>query len=204
MTIGVVLFDADGVIQRTAGDWRDKFSAMLDDPTNLDAFVADVFAAERPCLTGAIDFPTQLGEVLQRWRSRTTVEQALSVWTNIEVDRGVLELVSALRRANVFCCLASNQQAHRAGYMSAELGYRSVFDREFYSCRVGHAKPDPAYFQHILGELQLAPEQALFIDDVEPNIISARRVGIPSVHFAANAGANALSEHLSAHDIRVG
>ena len=204
MITGVVLFDADGVIQRTAGGWRERFAEMLDDATNLDAFVAEIFASERPCLTGAVDFPTQLGEVLKRWRSRVPVEQALTVWTNIEVDEGVVELIAALRRSGVTCCLASNQQTHRAHYMSSELGYRSLFDREFYSCRVGHAKPDAAYFEHILADLGLAPEQALFIDDVEPNVISARQVGIPSVHFAANAGAEVLSGHLAAHGIRVG
>jgi putative hydrolase of the HAD superfamily len=203
MITGVVLFDADGVIQRTAGGWRERFAEMLDDTTNLDAFVAEIFASERPCLTGAVDFPTQLGEVLKRWRSRVPVEQALTVWTNIEVDEGVVELIAALRRSGVTCCLASNQQTHRAHYMSSELGYRSLFDREFYSCRVGHAKPDAAYFEHILADLGLAPEQALFIDDVEPNVISARQVGIPSVHFAANAGAEVLSGHLAAHGIRV-
>ena len=199
MTIGVVLFDADGVIQRTAGDWRARFAEMLDDATHLDAFVAEIFASERPCLTGAVDFPTQLGEVLRRWRSRTTVEQALTIWTNIEVDKGVVEVISALRRSGVPCC-----QAHRAHYMSGELGYRSLFDREFYSCRIGHAKPDAAYFEHILADLRLAPEQALFIDDVEPNVVSARQVGIASVHFPANAGAEALSGHLAAHGIRAG
>jgi putative hydrolase of the HAD superfamily len=204
MTTGVVLFDADGVIQRTAGGWRERFAAMLDDATDLDAFVAEIFASERPCLTGAVDFPTQLGEVLNRWRSRVPVEQALTVWTNIEVDESVLELIAALRRSGVTCCLASNQQTHRAHYMSSELGYRSLFDRQFYSCCVGHAKPDAAYFEHILTDLGLAPEQALFIDDVEPNVISARQIGIPSVHFTANAGAEVLSGHLAAHGIRVG
>ena len=204
MSIAVVLFDADGVIQRTAGGWRERFASMLDDATHLDAFVAEIFASERPCLTGAVDFPTQLGEVLRRWNSRTTVEQALTVWTNIEVDQRVVDLIRALRRSGVTCCLASNQQTHRAGYMSGELGYRSLFDREFYSCRIGHAKPDAAYFERILEELRLEPAQALFIDDVEPNVLSARQVGIPSVHFPANAGADALSGHLAAHGIRLG
>lgn len=204
MAIGVILFDADGVIQRTAGGWRERFASMLDRDANLDAFIAELFAAEKPCLTGAADFPTQLGSILRRWRSATTVEQALTVWTNIEVDHAVLERISALRRAGVACCLASNQQAHRARYMSGELGYKDVFDREFYSCRVGHAKPDQAYFEHILSELRLSPEQALFIDDVEPNVASARQVGINSVHFAANSGADALTEHLATYGIRIG
>ena len=59
-------------------------------------FVAEIFASERPCLTGAVDFPTQLGEVLKRWGSRVPVEQALTVWTNIEVDEGVVELIERM------------------------------------------------------------------------------------------------------------
>jgi hypothetical protein len=43
----------------------------------------------------------------------------------------------------------------------------------------------------------------LFIDDVEPNVVTARQVGIPSVHFLANAGAHVLTGHLAAHGIRV-
>jgi putative hydrolase of the HAD superfamily len=204
MTIGAILFDADGVIQRTVGDWRAAFAAMLEDATNLDAFIAELFAAERPCLTGAADFPTQLGTVLRRWGSRTTVEEALTVWTNIEVDRAVLERIAALRRAGLMCYLASNQQAHRARYMSSELGYAKLFDREFYSCRLGHAKPDSAYFRSILSQLTLPPDRALFIDDVEANVVSARELGIPSIHFAANAGAGVLTERLAEHGIRVG
>jgi putative hydrolase of the HAD superfamily len=129
------------------------------------------------------------------------VEQALRVWTNIEVHADVIELIETLRRGGMPVHLASNQQAHRARYMSDELGYRAMFDREFYSCRVGYAKPDTAYFEHILDELQLPPDRVLFIDDIEPNVVAARSVGINSVHFAANAGAAALDAHLVQHGV---
>jgi putative hydrolase of the HAD superfamily len=201
MTIDAILFDADGVIQRTRGNWREQFAAMLGRDEDLETFVKALFAAERPCLSGAADFPTQLRTVLERWRSPTPVEQALQVWTNIEVHADVIELVGSLRRGGMPVHLASNQHAHRARYMSNELGYGAVFEREFYSCRVGYAKPDTAYFEHILGELKLPPERVLFIDDVEPNVVAARSVGISSVHFAANAGAAALDAHLAHHGV---
>jgi putative hydrolase of the HAD superfamily len=201
MTIDAILFDADGVIQRTRGNWREQFAAMLGRDEDLETFVKELFAAERPCLSGAADFPTQLRTVLERWRSPTPVEQALQVWTNIEVHADVIELVGSLRRGGMPVHLASNQHAHRARYMSDELGYGAVFEREFYSCRVGYAKPDTAYFEHVLGELKLPPGRVLFIDDVEPNVVAARSVGISSVHFAANAGAAALDAHLAHHGV---
>jgi putative hydrolase of the HAD superfamily len=201
MTIDAILFDADGVIQRTRGNWREQFAAMLGRDDDLEAFIQESYAAEKPCLTGAADFPMQLRAVLERWRSPTPVEQALQVWTNIEVHADVIELIGSLRRGGMPVHLASNQHAHRARYMSNELGYGAVFEREFYSCRVGYAKPDTAYFEHILGELKLPPERVLFIDDVEPNVVAARSVGISSVHFAANAGAAALDAHLAHHGV---
>ena len=203
MAIGAILFDADGVIQRTRGNWREQFAAMLGSDGDLEAFAKELFAAEMPCLSGAADFPTELAVVLDRWGSPTTVEQALSVWTNIEVHDDVMQRIAAIRRAGTPCHLASNQQAHRARYMSDQLGYRTMFDQEFYSYRVGFAKPDRAYFEHILGELRLPAEQVLFFDDIEPNVVSARGVGIRAVHFAANAGAAALTAHLAEHGIDV-
>jgi putative hydrolase of the HAD superfamily len=201
--IAAILFDADGVIQRTRGQWRERFQQMLGREADLEAFVAEVFAAEKPCLTGAEDFPSRLAALLARWDSDATVEQALAVWTDIEVNHEMIDRIATLRLAGFACHLASNQFAHRARYMSTELDYRSVFDREFYSCRVGHAKPDEGYFEHILSELQLPGDRVVFIDDIEPNVAAARRVGLRAIHFPANAGAAALAAHLAAHGIAI-
>ena len=201
--IAAILFDADGVIQRTRGHWRERFQQMLGRDADLEAFVAEVFAAEKPCLTGAEDFPSRLAGLLARWGSDATVEQALAVWTDIEVNHEMIDRIATLRLSGFACHLASNQFAHRARYMSTELDYRSVFDREFYSCRVGHAKPDEGYFEHILSELQLPGDRVVFIDDIEPNVAAARRVGLRAIHFPANAGAAALAAHLAPHGITV-
>lgn len=174
---------------------------MLGREEHLDAFIADLFAAEKPCLTGHADFESQIATVLGRWRTSATVEDTLSIWTNIEVDTDMIDTISAIRRTGIACHLASNQQAHRARYMADALGYHAKFDRAFYSCHVGYAKPDRAYFDHVLAELTLAPDDVLFIDDLEPNVASARQAGIRGVHFKANAGVAALVEHLGQHGI---
>ncbi len=201
MTIEAILFDADGVIQRTRGNWREQFTALLGRDEDLDAFIADLFAAEKPCLSGAADFPTELAGVLERWGSPASVAQALGVWTNIEVHADVVALIETLRSRGMRCHLASNQQAHRARYMSDELGYRTLFDREFYSCRVGVAKPAAAYFEHLLDELKLPAGRVLFVDDIEANVLAARSIGINGVHFTANAGAAAMDAHLARHGV---
>jgi putative hydrolase of the HAD superfamily len=191
-----ILFDADGVVQRPAGVWRAEMAGLIEPGADLDAFIADVVAAERPCLVGAADFPTELERVLRRWGSATDVETALSIWRDIIVDHEVLDSVGALRRNGIACCVASNQHAQRAAYMRTQLRYDAVFDRQFYSCHVGRAKPDPAFFDAIVASLALPPEAVLFFDDHESNAAAAREVGIEGVHFAPNGGAVRLAELL--------
>ena len=196
VTYRAVLFDADGVVQRPAGVWRAEMAALIEPDADLDAFIADVVAAERPCLVGTADFPTELGRVLARWRSSTSIDTALSIWRDIIVDHEILDAVGALRRDGVVCCVASNQHAQRAAYMRRQLRYDDVFDRQFYSCHVGCAKPDPAFFGAIVTSLAVPAEAILFFDDHESNAAAAREVGIDGVHFAPNAGAARLADLL--------
>jgi hypothetical protein len=49
----------------------------------------------------------------------------------IEPDAEVVRFVRALRQSNLVCCLATNQEPYRASFMSQQLGYCRLFDREF-------------------------------------------------------------------------
>jgi HAD superfamily hydrolase (TIGR01509 family) len=67
--------------------------------------------------------------------------------------------------------------------MSEGLSYRHHFDREFYSCDIGHRKPETAYFESILEALALEPAATLFIDDSRPNVDAAAALGIRAAFF---------------------
>ena len=56
--------------------------------------------------------------------------------------------------------------------------YDAHFDEQFYSCEIGVAKPDPAYFATVLERLQTPADQVVFIDDSPANIEAARKIGI--------------------------
>ena len=98
---------------------------------------------------------------------------------------------------------ADNQQAHRAAFMSETLGYRRRFEREYYSCRIGAAKPSRAYFQHILDDLACKPESVLFVDDVAANVEAARQLGIHAVQHHLDAGLERFVQHLAQFGIEV-
>jgi FMN phosphatase YigB (HAD superfamily) len=54
------------------------------------------------------------------------------------------------------------------------------------SSAVGMRKPDPAIYHHVLGELGVEPEVAVFVDDMPANVDTARAVGMHGVLFGAD------------------
>lgn len=204
--IDAILFDADGVIQRPTVDFsvvcRDRLGVPAGD---VDRFTREVFALERSALTGRGTFHADLSALLARWELGHRLDDALGVWTAIETDPAMREAIAALRAAGIACCLATNQQEHRRAYMSRELGYAGLFSREFYSCGLGFAKPDPQYFRAIAGELGLAPDRLLFIDDHEPNVAAALEVGLHAELFTADfaTSAHVLRALLAEHGVQL-
>src|SRR3989442_1005165 len=188
MDIQAILFDADGVIQRPSALRREAWQNLLGPERDVDTFVNAVFEGERLALEGGSDFIGALSGLLVDWRCQGTLPDALAAWTMIEPDPGMTQLVRALRRGGVRCYLATNQEPHRASYMSEQLGYCGLFDREFYSCRMGVAKLATTYFRLIVGELGLSPDNVLFLDDHEINVNSAQEAGLHVAQFFVDSG----------------
>src|SRR5262249_10649419 len=59
--------------------------------------------------------------------------------------------------------------------------FPSLFDAVVISAEVGMRKPEERIFQHAAGLLGLAPEECVFIDDLEVNVVAAEAVGMTVV-----------------------
>lgn len=177
--VRALLMDADGVMQYPHRGWL-KEMARLGGP----GFIPEVFSKEVTTLTGEIDLRELLTEMLQRRGRTCTADEILQVWYRIDLDELMLGLVERVRAAGVTTALATNQQSYRGGYMQANLPYDRYFDRQFHSFQVGLAKPDPAFFSHIVAELGIKPAEAVFVDDVLLNVRGAEKAGLNAVHFA--------------------
>lgn len=202
-SIRVVLLDADGVVQLPPPDWRASLEAFCGVPGSTEDFLADLFAAEKPCLTGEADFEGALEGVLRRWGSAVPVADALRVWTQINPSSDMLQLVRALRMSGIVVALATNQQAQRADFMTTGLSYAEHFDELLYSCELGCAKPSEAYFTGALERLTVAPGQVLFIDDHEANVLAARACGLKAEVYHLSEGMDRMGEILKAHGVEL-
>lgn len=195
----VVLWDADGVLQHAASGWRARLLEVGGGQRLLD----DLFAAEKPCLRGERPFSDAVAQVLRRHGIAVPVQVVTAPWARIDVDPDALALADAVRATGIRCYLATNQQDLRRDVMRRDLPYDRHLDGQFYSCELGVAKPDPGFYQAILGSLRIRAGSALLIDDSAPNVAAAADIGMRAALHDPSSGAGGLRKILSVHGIDV-
>jgi putative hydrolase of the HAD superfamily len=192
-----VLLDADGVMQDLPGGWRAALDPFLG--ARSEEFVAALADDEQACLLGEPFLPV-LGALLERFGvTAPAAEVHAAVWERIEVAPDSVAVVRELRADGLGVHLATNQNPERAAYMRRSLGYGELFDGTFYSCEVGAAKPEPAYFAAALATLGAAPDEVLFVDDSARNVEGARSAGLRAELWHLDRGHDVLRGLLAAH-----
>ena len=93
-------------------------------------------------------------------------------------------LLRRVRRTGVQLALLSNAPEPLARAIDDSRWSRD-FDRCYYSCRLGAAKPDPRAFQIVLRDLGAQPDEVLFIDDRAENTAAARNLGMHTITFTS-------------------
>ncbi len=200
MSPAVVLWDADGVLQRVPDGGEESMRPALEGRVeDLDACLEQAVLAERPALAGEVRWLDVLPGLLAEWGIAEAYDDVVRIWLGIDPVDAARDLVREVRSAGVACHLASNQDVHRASYMQERLGYADLLDGAFYSCALGAAKPDPAYFAAVLDLLVLAPERVLLVDDNPANVAAARSLGLAAETWSCREDPALLRAHLARH-----
>lgn len=174
-----LLLDADGVVQNPSRGWIREWIQL-----GGATFLKELSEREVATLTGKTDLKPLVTELLDERGLDLTFEDVIEVWCRIDTDERMLALVDQVRNLGLLTVLATNQQAYRGGWMLENLGYEEHFDAQFHSFQVGLAKPDPAFFTHIVESLGIEPSEAVFVDDMPNNVAGARRAGLQAIHFS--------------------
>ncbi len=195
-----VLLDADGVLQRTRGGWRETMTRVVGD--RADEVHEVLGELESSTLVGAGDFPAALAaHLVDRGIDVPADELYAALWLAIDVVPDSVALVRSLRAAGHGVHLGTNQHAERASYMKSELGYGDLFDTCFYSCDLGLAKPDAAFFARVAESLGVAASDVVFVDDSAANVRGALAAGMPAVQWTIDDGQAAIRSLLAGHGV---
>jgi putative hydrolase of the HAD superfamily len=115
-------------------------------------------------------------EVIQQLRRLDT-----EMWSTTSPE--MTEWVGMLKESGLTTALLSNMQHDMAAYARKNFDWLRGIDHQILSCEVGLVKPDAAIFHHCIERVGVRPEEALFVDDREANVNSARAIGIRAIHF---------------------
>jgi len=137
------------------------------------------------CMTGVADITGVFDRLLSEFGNPCDRDLLMQWWCReFDINKELIEYVRASDFSAVH--LASNLEKNRSRVVAGQLAAHGFFDQAFFSCDLGVAKPDRGYFERILGRLDTAPQDVIFVDDTETNVAVAGEIGIRAIHFTSN------------------
>lgn len=106
-----------------------------------------------------LSFPATKVELLKRLRKRYRIF-----------------LLSNTNNIHLPAVLTMMDEWHGKGVMD------TLFEKQYYSCRMGMRKPDAEIYRFVTDENKLDVSTTLFIDDIEKNLHGASSIGLQTLH----------------------
>ena len=191
--LSTIIFDLGGVILNLDTNLSVKAFAELSDLEEKEIYSRFLeeewsYAFEK----GEIDAPMFRNEVRKSLKVNLLDEQIDKAWNAMLVDLPIssLQLVASLKHKYQLYVLSNTNAIHLEVFnkmVAANTNGSSImnfFDKVYYSCEVGMRKPDEEIFTYVIEANNLKPQETLFIDDMENNIIGAQSVGLRTVHLS--------------------
>lgn len=98
------------------------------------------------------------------------------------LDRGSYAVLKRTAKA-VPTYLLSNTNALHIDFIRERYEFPNLVRGAILSHELGLRKPDPAIYRAALKLSGTAPEETVFVDDLKPNVESAKKLGIQAIRF---------------------
>lgn len=184
MTIRAVFFDLGGVIVRTEHqaprqrlaeqfgmDYEDIEKIVFGSPSAARAAVGEIAEEEHwQSVMKTLKLPA------------SEIERVKNEFFGGDVvDRTLLGFLRSLKPTYKIGLISNAWNGLRA-YMEREK-FADVFDAIVISAEVKVAKPAEKIYRIALDQLQVKPNEAVFVDDMPANIEACERLGMKGIHF---------------------
>lgn len=183
-TVKAVLFDLGGVV--LAIDFNRAIAAWALHSRLSPERLRESFHWDAPFLqheTGGLSnagYFAHLRQVLELDCDAATIEAGFNAILVAEIEQ-TTRLVEQVRRRVPCYAISNTNESHMAEMRRAFPQLLPRFDRVFASHEIGHRKPQPAAFEHVLREIGLPAPEVLLFDDLPANIEGARALGLQAV-----------------------
>jgi len=99
------------------------------------------------------------------------------------LDARMLRLAQILKAAGYRIGMVTDNKSDRLRSLSAYYGWDALFDVIAVSADIGSGKEERAIFDFALQALSLPPEDCVFIDNTEKNLLMPRKMGLKTIHY---------------------
>ena len=126
---------------------------------------------------------------------RVSGRQALALLSG-DLRPEMVKALAIVRQSYAVGCITNNVRAGKgpgmagsAAKAAAVAEVMAMFGTVIESSRVGVRKPDPAIYRLACRELNISPEEAVYLDDLGVNLKPARALGMTTIKVQSAAGA---------------
>lgn len=198
--ISTVFFDVGGVLLTNAWDHAERAAAAQHFNLDLSAFEARHAPLAAPVELGALGLDQYLDSTVfdqPRPFSRAQFVDFIHACSQPMAESlMVLDELAQSGRAQL--AVLNNEGRDLNQYRIAHFGLARYFSVFCSSCYMGVRKPDAEAYARALGILQATPQECLFVDDREENLVAPRILGMDSLRFTS---ASQLRQQLGARGL---
>ncbi len=175
--IKAVIFDCFGVLYNDPS--LDMMRQHLPEPTE------EYFALSRSSDLGEISNPDYFAGLAKI--AGISVEEATAIMEDTShLNQELVDLIEKLKPHYKLGMLSNINTEYFQTFMNNE-NVKNLFDVIITSEEVGYMKPDKEIFEIILDRMGLKADEAVFIDDRQPNIDGANNLGLKSLLYKNTA-----------------
>ena len=184
--IKAIIFDAGGVLFNSKKSLFDNPIEYITRVTNKPRDLVDKVYREviKDCEYKEVGQKELWERIMVKLNTQIPFEGQNPIEEGFKVFRMDEELFPIIRRLklNYKLAIVSNAKAVEAATPQATRMYRE-FDIVILSYKVGVRKPDPKIYQIAINQLQLAPEEIIFVDNAQENFGEANKLGLKGILF---------------------
>ena len=185
--IKAVIFDYGGVMKKSGHPlivYVAKICGVSEEV--LDTKKVEIREIGRQLVKGLISDEQlwkEIGEIISKPIPNDSTELAKKFYKESLVFLpGMIDLVKKLKSRKIKTAVLSNISKSNAELIREKNGYNG-FDEVVLSYEVGMRKPELEIYTLTVNKLGMKPEECLFIDDAEGNLVPAEKLGMKTVLF---------------------
>ncbi len=184
MMIKTIIFDLGGVY---FSDGVKKLVDTLSQKYGLER-IAIAKALEDPLASdyrmGKVSEDTFWDAMKKQWGISESSQSLALLWHTqyVPID-GMVHLVDKLKDAGFELLFLSDNIPQRVEYLEKKYNFTRHFSDGVYSHHIGARKPDIKMYEEVLKKTKSRPEECVFIDDKQKNLIPAQKIGMKTIHF---------------------